>query len=110
LGLLYVREKTYNKALEYLKKATELAPENSRFNYVYGIALYSRQKSQDALDVLKSALSFHPYDRELLYALATMNRDLGKFEDALEYTLRLIELYPQDQSFRQLEQLLRSRL
>jgi tetratricopeptide (TPR) repeat protein len=110
LGLLYVRKKNYNKALEYLKKATELAPENSRFNYVYGIALHSRQKSQDALDVLKSALSFHPYDRDLLYALATMNRDLGKFEDALEYTLRLIELYPQDQSFRQLEQLLRSRL
>lgn len=110
LGLLYVRQKNYNNALEYLKKATELAPENSRFSYVYGIALHSRQKSQDALNVLKNALDFHPYDRDLLYALTTINRDLSKFEDALEYTLRLIELYPQDQSFRQLEQLLRSRL
>jgi tetratricopeptide (TPR) repeat protein len=97
-------------ALEYLKSATELAPENSRFSYVYGIALHSRQKSQDALNVLKSALNFHPYDRDLLYALTTINRDLGNIEDALEYTQRLIELYPQDQSFRQLEQLLRSQL
>ncbi len=110
LGLLYVRQKNYSKALEHLKRATELAPENARFNYVYGIALHSRQKSQVALAVLKSALNFHPYDRDLLYALTTINRDRGNFEDALEYTQRLIELYPQDQSFRQLEQLLRSRL
>jgi tetratricopeptide (TPR) repeat protein len=110
LGLLFVRQKNYSKALEHLKKATELAQENARFNYVYGIALHSRQKSQDALEVLKNALNFHPYDRDLLYALTTINRDLGNFEEALEYTQKLIELYPQDQSFRQLEQLLRSQL
>jgi tetratricopeptide (TPR) repeat protein len=110
LGLLFVRQKNYSKALEHLKKATELAPGNARFNYVYGIALHSRQKSQDALAVLKNALNFHPYDRDLLYALTTINRDLGNFEEALEYTQKLIELYPQDQSFRQLEQLLRSQL
>jgi tetratricopeptide (TPR) repeat protein len=110
LGLLYVRQKNYNNALEFLKKAVDLAPENARFNYVYGIALHSRQKSQEALAVLKSALDFHPYDRDLLFALTTINRDLGNYEDALEFTLRLIELYPHDQSFRQLEQLLRSRL
>ena len=107
LGLLYVRQKNYNNALEHLKRATELAPENARFNYVYGIALHSRQKSQDALAVLKNGLNFHPYDRDLLYALTTINRDLGNHEDALEYTLRLIELYPNDPSFRQLEQFLR---
>jgi tetratricopeptide (TPR) repeat protein len=110
LGLLYVRQKNYDKALDHLKKASELAPENSRFSYVYGIALNSMQKSQEALDVLHRALNFHPYDRDLLYALTTINRDLGNIEDALEFLQRLIELYPQDQSFRQLEQLLRSHL
>jgi hypothetical protein len=55
-------------------------------------------------------LERHPFDRDLLYALATMNRDLDRFEEALGYTSRLVEIFPDVPSFRQLEQLLRQRL
>ena len=97
-------------ALPSLKKAAELDPDNSRFGYVYGVALNSQGRSQEALAVLDEALERHPFDRDLLYALATMNRDLGRFAEALKYASRLVEIFPDIPSFRQLEQLLRQRL
>ncbi len=38
LGLSLVRQKRNEEALRELKRATELAPDNSRFAYVYGVA------------------------------------------------------------------------
>jgi tetratricopeptide (TPR) repeat protein len=110
LGLLYVRVKEHGKALSYLKKAAMLEPGNSRYSYVYGIALNSRGKSQEAIAFLETALENHPFDRELLYALATINRDQGNIDEALKYTRRLIGAYPQIPTFRQLEQLLKQSL
>lgn len=110
LGLLFARRKNMRLALPSLKKAAELDPDNSRFGYVYGVALNSQGRSQEALAVLDEALERHPFDRDLLYALATMNRDLGRFAEALKYASRLVEIFPDIPSFRQLEQLLRQRL
>ena len=39
LGLSLVRQKKSDAALSELKRATELAPGNARFAYVYGIAM-----------------------------------------------------------------------
>jgi len=38
LGLSLVRQKKNDEALRELKRATELAPGNARFAYVYGVA------------------------------------------------------------------------
>jgi Flp pilus assembly protein TadD len=38
LGLSLVRQGKRDEALRELKRATELAPDNSRFSYVYGVA------------------------------------------------------------------------
>jgi Flp pilus assembly protein TadD len=38
LGLSLVRQKKGEEALQELKRATELAPDNARFAYVYGVA------------------------------------------------------------------------
>jgi tetratricopeptide (TPR) repeat protein len=107
---LYARTKRIRQALSSLKSAVELAPGNGRFGYVYGVALNSQGRSQEALEVLAATLERHPYDRDLLYALATMNRDLGRFEEALRYASRLVESFPEVPTFRQLEELLRQRL
>jgi len=103
LGLLYVRRKNITMALTYLRSAAELAPDSARFSYVYGIALNSQDRHQEALKVLGDALESHPYDRDLLFALATIHRDLGRFLQALEYTRRLLRLFPENASFRELE-------
>ena len=41
LGLLLVRQHKYAEALDQLRPATELAPDNARYAYVYAIALNS---------------------------------------------------------------------
>ncbi len=65
LGLLLVRRKDMPAAVAELKKATELAPDDPHFAYVYAVALDSTGKRQEALAATESALRRAPGDREL---------------------------------------------
>ena len=51
LGLLLVRQHKYNEALEQLRRASELAPDNTRYAYVYAIALNSTGAPTEAMAV-----------------------------------------------------------
>ncbi len=106
LGLLKVRQDRYEEALQYLENASRLDPDDPQYSYVYAIGLNSGQQPEKALEVLKSALQKHPYDRNILYSLATISMENGKTDEALGYAERLVENYPEDASYRQLESLL----
>ncbi len=108
LGLSLVRQRRLDEALEALGRAAELAPNNSRYTYVYGIALHSTGESERALAVMKEAQGRHPYDRELLFGLATINRDVGALEAAVRNAAQLVELWPEDAEAVQLLQQLES--
>jgi Flp pilus assembly protein TadD len=45
LGLSLVRQGRREDALRELKRATELAPDNQRFAYVYGVASEEMQRA-----------------------------------------------------------------
>jgi len=75
LGLLRVRQQRLDAALPSLETAATLAPENPRFAYVYGVALHSAGRTEDALDVLRAARAQHPHHAETSQALATFSRD-----------------------------------
>ena len=66
LGLSLVRQKRYDEAISELGRATELAPEESRFAYVYVVALNSLDREQDARAALDKALRRFPFDLQLL--------------------------------------------
>jgi len=66
LGLLLVRQKKLSDALPFLRKATELASDNSRFVYVYAVALHSVGKNKDALNFVVRGLKTAPFDADLL--------------------------------------------
>ena len=66
-------------------------PLNSRYTYVYGIALSSMQKKEEALSFLENSLQHHPYDRDILYSLVTITYELGKKKESLVYAEQLIE-------------------
>jgi Flp pilus assembly protein TadD len=102
LGLNLARQKRTEEALSELEQSVELAPGNTRYAYVYGVALLSTGKADAALAVFESALAKRPADRELLVALATTNRDLGRLERARTYARRLVEAAPGDPRARQL--------
>jgi predicted CXXCH cytochrome family protein len=65
LGLLQVREKDMQAALASLQKAAEFAPEETRYSYVYAVALHSIGRTREALAVVGGALKRAPGDRAL---------------------------------------------
>ena len=94
LGLVLVRQKRFNDALDSLEQASNINKMETRYAYVYGIALNSRGDTQKALAVLKSAHERRPGNREILQALASINRDKGNREEALIYIKKLNDLFP----------------
>lgn len=74
LGLLKIREKNPPAALLALKRAHELAPSNSRFTYVYALALAENGHTPQALDMIDRALNSAPSDR----SLSSLREQLGR--------------------------------
>jgi Flp pilus assembly protein TadD len=83
--------------LTHLQKASELAPGNNRYAYVYAVALNSAGKSGEALEVLRRADQTGPADFNILLALATMSRDAGDGSAALAFARRLVQMAPGNQ-------------
>ncbi|MBS0237828.1 MAG: tetratricopeptide repeat protein [Proteobacteria bacterium] len=94
LGLSLIRQKRVPEAMVALAKAAEIAPEDPRFSYVYGVALHDTGKGREAVEALKSALTRHPYDRQILWAVATYEIEAGDYASALGHAELLNELEP----------------
>lgn len=102
LGLQRVREQRQGEALPLLQRAAEAQPANTRFAYVYGVALHSAGRVDEATAALAAALARAPYDSALLSALAAFERDAGGRDAALGYARRLAAVMPDDESVRAL--------
>jgi len=74
LGLLKIRKKNPPAALLALQRAHELAPGNTRFTYVYALALAENGDKPQALAMIDHALNSAPSDR----ALAALREQLGQ--------------------------------
>jgi tetratricopeptide (TPR) repeat protein len=68
LGLAQVRVQQLSQALESLREAAALAPDNPRYTYVYAVALHSAGRTGDALAYVADALQRFP-DETALYQL-----------------------------------------
>jgi tetratricopeptide (TPR) repeat protein len=62
LGLLLVRQKNLPQALASLKQAVELEPGDTRFRYVYAVALHSAGRAREARAVVELGLKRAPSD------------------------------------------------
>jgi predicted CXXCH cytochrome family protein len=96
LGLSLARQRRSAEAVDELQRAEALAPEQSRYAYVYGVALHSGGQVAQGLEVLSEAHRRFPGDVEILQALATMERDLGRNSLARGYAQQLVDLVPDD--------------
>lgn len=102
LGLALVRQKQNDEALGELRRATELAPNQAQYAYVYAVGLHSAGRVEDSIAVLKDNVGKHPSDRDSLLALVAFNRDAGNLASALEYAQRLAQLAPDDRQISEL--------
>ena len=101
-GLWLTRQNRLPEAIDALNQATKLAPDISRYAYVYGIALNSTGQVSEARQVLGAAQAKFPENIDILYALVTIHRDRGDTVGALGYAKRLATLRPDQEYFSQL--------
>jgi len=104
LGLLYVREKQMKKALSSLSNAVILQPNNSRYAYVYAVALNSAGKTHKAITLLEKTYKTHPGYTENIIALISFYKQQGDLKSARVYAQKLLELRPDYGSVQQLIQ------
>jgi tetratricopeptide (TPR) repeat protein len=78
LGLAQVRQKDLPGALASLKRALDLAPKETRYSYVYAVALQSAGREREAVTTIEAALKRAPGDR----ALNELREQLSKANDA----------------------------
>jgi hypothetical protein len=88
LGLFLVRQHDYPGALDLLRQASELAPDNARYAYVYAIALNSTGAQSKAMVLLEWTHQRHPTDREVLMALIAIAQSAGDVATALRLPAR----------------------
>jgi predicted Zn-dependent protease len=96
LGLTLVRLQRTVEALDELRRATQRAPTEARFAYVYAVGLYSDGKTKAAIAEVDRALQQHPDNRDLLVAATNFRQESGDLPGARRYALRLYERYPND--------------
>ena len=66
--------------MPYLGEARRLDPENLRYAYVYGVALWESGQREAAVAELESSLQQHPGNNELVSALASYYQAMGEEE------------------------------
>ncbi len=84
-----VRQDRDFEAMTLFERATQLAPQNSQYTYVYAIALHSAGQSERALDVLDDALLERPRDQLLLRTGFSIARELQVSEKMNAYLQHL---------------------
>jgi len=91
LGLWYVRNKNLNKALDELKNAFVLSPDDARFAYVYAIALAQKDVKQ-TIEILENAYKKHDRNLQIISALSYYYKQQGNIEKSKVYENILKEL------------------
>ncbi len=100
LGLGLVRLKRLDEALVELRRAAELDRNNPRYAYIYGVALHSAGRKQDAITYLKDSLTGHPASRDIIMAIVSFSREAGDIATALRYAEQATTIAPDDPTVR----------
>jgi tetratricopeptide (TPR) repeat protein len=109
MGLLAVRREGGEAALPWLEKAATLAPANTRYGYVWAVALHDTGRLEAAIAVLERAHADWPADAEVLYALAIYSAEVGDSPAAVAYAGKLLLLQPSNRQAAALVEELKSR-
>lgn len=94
LGLVLIRMKRPDEALQAFRRAYELDPGTARHGYVYAVALNSAGRSLESIAILEKIAERHPNNREILVALISYTQAARDFAVALKYAERLSGLEP----------------
>ena len=92
LSTLCINDEDYISALDYSHKGIDLAPENSSFWNLAGVALFNLEEYELASEHFEQALCKNPYDANALYNLKDTYEELHNNTGARECEKRLKEI------------------
>jgi predicted CXXCH cytochrome family protein len=110
LGLSLVRLKRLDDALLELRRAAELDQNNARYAYIYGVALHSTGRQQEAIAYLKDSLTRHPANHDIIMAIVSFSREAGDTASALQYAEQAYKDAPDDPTLKGLVDELRRQI
>ena len=100
LALMYGELNRVDDAITQLNKAIKVMPENIRFYYNLGLLYDKKQDVKNAEKTFVAGLKIEANNESLLYALAYIYSKSNQKEKAKNIVLRLIDLYPNNQQYR----------
>ena len=92
LSTLCINDEDYIAALDYSHKGIDLAPENSSFWNIAGVALFNLEEYELTSEHFEQALCKNPYDANALYNLKDTYEELHNNAGAKDCEQRLKEL------------------
>ncbi|MCO1334762.1 tetratricopeptide repeat protein [Microbulbifer sp. OS29] len=85
LGLSFVRQGRHEEAMPMLKASAENKQAQSRYIYVYAIAVHSAGNPDQALNILETGFNQFPQNPDIIHALISIGRESGNLEIARKY-------------------------
>ena len=100
VGRMYVEEKEFDKALEFLEKASKINPNYKLvFSDIAKVHLQLRN-NEKAIEFYKKSLELNPGNPSPANNLAVVLMSVGKFEEAKEILKDQIKKHPQEKALR----------
>lgn len=84
----------FNDAHKYLKRATELSPNDPLILMQYGVLVMEEGRFEEALEILLGAHALDSTEGEIIFYLAEVHAHLGLLRDAKAYAKKYISLDP----------------
>jgi tetratricopeptide (TPR) repeat protein len=102
LGLLLAEDpQRIAEAAGLLGRAAELAPQNSRIRYNWGLALQTLGRPAEAEKAFKAAFELQPGSTDYLHALAILYTQQGRWPQAVACAEQLVRMRPNEPQFQQ---------
>jgi len=90
------------EAVDLLRRATPLNPENATLRYALGIALLDTGKLEEAERPLLETLELGQYEPEAQLALSVLYQKEGRLDAALSHCRKALDLSPDDRKWKAL--------
>ena len=75
----------FDEAHKYLKRATELSPDDPQILMQYGVLIMEEGRFDEAHEILMTAYSLNQDEAEIIFYLAEIHAHLGLLRDAKMY-------------------------
>ena len=92
----YTQDANFDKALESIKIAKSISPNNLDINLDYANILSSLNKKKEAIQILNSIENSYKKDARVYYNLGCLYIDILNYKDAIECFKKTLELDPKN--------------